>query len=227
MITIVTLPISNSELKKPNDQLEIPWERKENYSITWKTRRNLCHHFFIQVNCSQRKDTKAECLSCCPYRIFSPVTPYTINSEWHSHVNTCVCVIMHYNQGRQKSTVVVLYVIPWTKPRLCLGCNGPKFLKLSNKQYISQPRPVVLMIACRLVGARPLPEPMLVIVHWTLRKKHHRNCNRNWYLSFKIIHVNLTSAIRWPFGRGLNLLSQWGYASLKWLILSHPASNLI
>ena len=104
VITIVTLPISNSELKKPNDQREIPWERKENYSITWKTRRNLCHHFFIQVNCSQRKDTKAECLSCCLYRIFSPVTPYTINfptdSEWHSHVNTCVCVIMHYNQGR-------------------------------------------------------------------------------------------------------------------------------
>ena len=166
------------------------------------------------------------------YSIFSPVTPYTINfptdSEWHSHVNTCVCVIMHYNQGRQKSTVVVVFVIPWTKPRFCISGNDPKFLQLSNEQYISQPRPVVLMIVCRLVGARPLPEPMLVIVHWTLRKKHHRNCNRNWYLSFKIIHVNLTFAIRWPFGRGFNLLSQhWGHTSLKWLISTHPASNLI
>ena len=37
----------------------------------------------------------------------------------------------------------------------------------------------VQMMACRLVGTKPLPVPVLEIVNSTIRKKHQPNLNRN------------------------------------------------
>ena len=78
-----------------------------------------------------------------------------------------------------------------------------------------------------LVGTRPLPEPMLVIVNWALRRKHQWNFNRNWYISFKKIPVNLWCWIWRSFCLGLIVSTDWGHASSKWLTLTHPASNAI
>ena len=40
---------------------------------------------------------------------------------------------------------------------------------------------LVQIMACRLVGTKPLPVPVLEIVNCTIRKKHRPNLNRNWY----------------------------------------------
>ena len=53
-------------------------------------------------------------------------------------------------------------------------------------RYQSNPS-LVQMMACRLVGAKPLPEPMLEIVNWTLRNKHQWNLNRDRYRSRKCL----------------------------------------
>ena len=47
-------------------------------------------------------------------------------------------------------------------------------------------------MACRLFGAKPLPEPMLIFVNWTLRKKlkkKKKNTNK---------HLKISSG-KWPF----------------------------
>ena len=61
----------------------------------------------------------------------------------------------------------------------------------------------VQMMSCRLFGAKPLSEPMLdIIVDWTLRNKVQWNLNRNSYISFKKMHMKLSSAKWRPFCPG-------------------------
>ena len=60
-----------------------------------------------------------------------------------------------------------------------------------------------------------------------LRRKHQWNFNRNWYISFKKIHVNMSCWIWRSFCLGLIVSTDWGHASSKWLTLTHPASNAI
>ena len=78
-----------------------------------------------------------------------------------------------------------------------------------------------------LVGIRPLPEPILLIVNWALRRKHQWNFNRKLYISFKKIYVNMSCRIWLSFCLSLIMSTEWGYASWKWLRLTHPASNAI
>ena len=78
-----------------------------------------------------------------------------------------------------------------------------------------------------LVGIRPLPEPILLIVNWAFRRKHQWNFNRKLYISFKKIYVNMSCRIWLSFCLSLIMSTEWGYASWKWLRLTHPASNAI
>ena len=47
-------------------------------------------------------------------------------------------------------------------------------------------------MACRLVGAEPLSEPMLEYGYWTLRNKFQWNLNRNQYI---FIHENACKSV--------------------------------
>ena len=58
-------------------------------------------------------------------------------------------------------------------------------------------------------------------------RKHQWNFNRNLYISFKKIHVNMSCWIWRSFCLGLIVSTDWGHASSKWLTLTHPASNAI
>ena len=59
---------------------------------------------------------------------------------------------------------------------------------------------LVQVMACRLVGAKPLSEPMLgLIVNSTIRNKLQLNSNRHTFCSFTKMHLKMSSAKRGPF----------------------------
>ena len=82
--------------------------------------------------------------------------------------------------------------------RLLLPVRG---LALRNSPLINPLRSsdqtnlsLVQTMALRLVGAKPLPEPMPEIVNWTPRMKHQWILFRHFYTSFKKMHLNMSSA---------------------------------
>ena len=56
-------------------------------------------------------------------------------------------------------------------------------------------------MACRLVGAKPLPEPMLALVNWTPRNKLQWNVNRNSYI---FIQENSFENVVWKMAATLS-----------------------
>ena len=82
--------------------------------------------------------------------------------------------------------------------RLLLPVRG---LALRNSPLINPLRwsdqtnlSLVQTMTLRLVGAKPLPEPMPEIVNWTPRMKHQWILYRHFYTSFKKMHLNMSSA---------------------------------
>ena len=49
-------------------------------------------------------------------------------------------------------------------------------------------------MACRLIGAKPLSEPMWIIVNWTLTNKFQRNFN---WISYIFIQENVLENVVW------------------------------
>ena len=75
---------------------------------------------------------------------------------------------------------------------------------------------LVQMMACRLVGTKPLPIPVLEIVDCTIRKKHRRNLNRNWYRE----NIFNMSAKWTSFCLGLKVLTDWSIG-LEYINMYH------
>ena len=69
--------------------------------------------------------------------------------------------------------------------------------------------PLIQIIACRLVGTKPLSvNQCWNIVNWNIRSKLRWNFNRNWYISLKKkMHLKILSAKWRPCCLSLNVLS--------------------
>ena len=61
-------------------------------------------------------------------------------------------------------------------------------------------------MACRLVGAKPLSEPMLGYFNWTLTNKFSKIVMEIHTFLFKQMRLKLSSGKWWPFCLGLNVL---------------------
>ena len=75
---------------------------------------------------------------------------------------------------------------------------------------------LVQIIACRLVGAEPLPEPMMEYCYLILRNKLHWKINRNIYIyiSFKKMHLKMSSATFCHFTSDLSWIAK-SYRSVR------------
>ena len=65
------------------------------------------------------------------------------------------------------------------------------------------------MMACRLVGDKPLPVPVLEIVNCTIRKKHRPNLNRNEYMENVFEHVVCEMVVILSRPQSVNRLEYW------------------
>ena len=64
---------------------------------------------------------------------------------------------------------------------------------------------LILIMACNLVGAKPLSNQCGYIVNLTLRNKLQWNLNKNYTSSFKKMNFKMSSGKRQPFCLGLNV----------------------
>ena len=94
------------------------------------------------------------------------------------------------------SYIFMYIIIQWRKDaneKYVLLCNM-NLLRPTDEHTRHQPRPTLVQIkVCRLFGAKPLSEPMLVMVSWTLGYIFQFNLNQsttdNWRRWIWICHV--------------------------------------
>ena len=60
----------------------------------------------------------------------------------------------------------------------------------------------VQIMACRLIGAKPLSRPILGYVNWPLRNELQWDFNKNTKCTFSKVHMNISSAKWRPFSLG-------------------------
>ena len=77
--------------------------------------------------------------------------------------------------------------------------------RCTNLGSVNSPSPIQIM-ACRLIGAKPLSIPMPEYFDLNLRNKLQRILKQNSYFSFKKMHLKISSAKWRQFCRGLSLL---------------------
>ena len=118
-----------------------------------------------------------------------------------SHPYSCVSMLPLYN--RKANELRLLLPVRGLTLR-----NSPLIGRVRTGGYQTNPS-LVQTMALRLVGSMPLPELMLEIVNWTLRKKHQ------WiFIDISIQHSRKcvwTCHLRnsGHFSLGLNVLGYW------------------
>ena len=103
-------------------------------------------------------------------------------------------------------------------------------LRVSDAYMRRQTMPsLVQIMACCLVVAKPLSEPMLDIVNYTLGNKLLWNFNRNPYCHSRN-RLKMPSGKCWPFCFGLNVLTcgiDLGTIRIYWHFLSFLGSVMV
>ena len=84
---------------------------------------------------------------------------------------------------------------------------------------------LVQIMACRLVGAKPLSKPMWNINNWTPRNKHQWSFNAINTCSFKKMHLKISSGKWQPYCLSINVL-KYAWNGVTFFVTSHLTSRL-